>query len=468
MGAVLEKIIVGGLLLVLALSALAHGAVESWAIALVELSLLALMLGWGLHCVVQGRLKLVFPNLMGPLLGLLLLGLFASVAWQSKDGAQQSLSWDVEATRLATFTLGCLLIAFLLFANYLITAKRVLFVTNLLIVFGFALALFGLLQHFTWNGKFFWVREPLVLPASPFGPFVNHNHFAGYVEMLLPLPLAMVWMKSIRPEQRLLYVAMTILMGVAVFVSLSRGGMVSVVVSLIFVALAGTWAQRRALLKLGQRQGLIATKGEHRHLLMRFAMLGLLLTVMAAGIWWMAAEPMLDRMARTQLSGEAEAGRDTLQKSRGFIWLSTLKMIAAQPVLGVGFGAYETAYPQYSQHDSGVSPIAQAHNDYLQILADGGLVGGLLALWFIALLARAVWHGLQHQDTRLAALSLGAGGGLCALLVHSLFDFNLQLPSNALLFLWLAALVSGLGVPSPGSKPLTPVKRNQAGQGRAS
>jgi O-antigen ligase len=352
-----------------------------------------------------------------------------------------------------------MLIAFLLFANYLITAQRVLLVTNLLIVFGFALALFGLLQRFTWNGKFYWIREPLVPPLSPFGPFVNHNHFAGYVEMLLPLPLAMVWMKSIRPEQRLLYVAMTMLMGVAIFVSLSRGGMMSAVTSILFVALAGTWAQQRA----AQRRGFVATKGDRRHLLMRFATLGLLLIVMAVGVWWMAAEPMMERMARTQLSGEAEAGRDTLQKSRGFIWQGTLKMIAAQPVLGVGFGAYETAYPQYSQHDSGVFPIGQAHNDYLQILADCGVVGGLLALWFIALLARAVWHGLQHQDARLAALSLGAGGGLCALLIHSLFDFNLQLPSNALLFLWLAALVSVLGVPSPASKSLTPVKTGQVG-----
>jgi O-antigen ligase len=178
----------------------------------------------------------------------------------------------------------------------------------------------------------------------------------------------------------------------------------------------------------------------------------LLLAAIAGGVWWMAAEPVIERVARTQLSGDAEAGRDTLQKSRGYIWQSTLRMIAAQPVLGVGLGAYETAYPQYSQQDSSVYPVAQAHNDYLQIVADGGLVGGALALWFIVLLARAVGRGIRHQDVRLAALSLGAGGGLMALLVHSWFDFNLQLPSNALLFLWLSALVAVLGV-----KPHKPV-----------
>ncbi|NOT58997.1 MAG: hypothetical protein HOP19_02105, partial [Acidobacteria bacterium] len=196
--AALEKIIVWGSLLLITASALAHGAVESWSLALVELSILLLSLLWGVHCVVAGRVKLVLTNLLAPLSGLLLLGLLACVTWQGKDGVRQGLSWDAEATRLATFTLGCLLLAFMLFANYLITARRVLFVTQVLIAFGFALALFGLLQHFTWNGKFYWLREPLVPPVSPFGPFVNRNHFAGYVEMLLPLPLALVWMKAVR------------------------------------------------------------------------------------------------------------------------------------------------------------------------------------------------------------------------------------------------------------------------------
>ena len=204
MSAALEKIIVWGLLLLLVASALAHGAVESWALALVELSVIFLLCGWGLYCVAASRIKLVLPDLSWPLGGLLLMGLLTSLIWQGQDGTRQSLSWDAEATRMTTLTLGCLFIAFLLFANFLITARRVSFVAHLLIAFGFALALFGLLQRFTWNGKFFWLREPLVLPQSPFGPFVNHNHFAGYVEMLLPLPLAMVWMKSIRSEQRLL------------------------------------------------------------------------------------------------------------------------------------------------------------------------------------------------------------------------------------------------------------------------
>jgi O-antigen ligase len=247
-------------------------------------------------------------------------------------------------------------------------------------------------------------------------------------------------MKAVRRELHLVYLSVAALMGIAVFVSLSRGGMVSVLASLLFVFVAGAWAQRSSRRSDAESGGWLS----------KLATVALLLAAIGGGAWWMAAEPVIERVARTQLSGEAEAGRDTLQKSRGYIWQGTLRMIAAQPMLGVGLGAYETAYPQYSQQDSSVFPVAQAHNDYLQIVADCGGVGGGLALWFIVLLVRAVKRGLLHRDVRLAALSLGAGGGLTALLVHSLFDFNLQLPANALLFLWLSALVAVLGVAPTG------------------
>jgi O-antigen ligase len=443
MGAALEKIIVWGLLLLLMASTLAHGTVESWSLALLETGFVVLLLLWGLHCLVTGRVKLVLPALTWPLAGLVLLGLIGSLAWQGKAGTRQSLSWDVEATRLTTLTLIGLFIAFLLFANFLITSRRITLVTQVLLFFGCALALFGLLQYFTWNGKFYWLREPLVPPTDPFGPFVNHNHFAGYVEMLAPLPLAMVWMKSARREHRLLYLSAVVLMDVAVFVSLSRGGMISVLASTIFVLLVGSWMLKRRARQSGES---FDQPSGFKAWLSRVAAFVVLLGAIGFGVFWVAADPFMNRLARTQIGGEAEAGRDTIYKSRGFIWQGTLKLIADQPLLGVGLGAYGTAFTQYSVQDSSVFPIVQAHNDYLQILADGGLVGGALAVWFLLLLLRAIWRGVQQPDLRLAAWCLGAGGGLFALLVHSLFDFNLQLPSNALLFLLWAALVSVVGV----------------------
>ncbi len=87
-----------------------------------------------------------------------------------------------------------------------------------------------------------------------------------------------------------------------------------------------------------------------------------------------------------------------------------------------------------------------AHNDYLQILAEGGLVGGALTLWFIVLVLRSLMKALQSHDTQMLALALAGGTGIVGMLVHSVFDFNLQLPSHALLFLTLIAVVAQLGI----------------------
>jgi O-antigen ligase len=85
---------------------------------------------------------------------------------------------------------------------------------------------------------------------------------------------------------------------------------------------------------------------------------------------------------------------------------------------------------------------SQSHNDYLQILADAGILGAIIALLFIFLVARDTLRASRHHNPAMAATALGAASGLFALMVHSLFDFNLQIPSNALLFLVLTSVVS--------------------------
>jgi O-antigen ligase len=119
-------------------------------------------------------------------------------------------------------------------------------------------------------------------------------------------------------------------------------------------------------------------------------------------------------------------------------------MIRANPLLGVGLGAYDTAFSIYSQSDGSIR-VPQAHNDYLQVVADCGIVGGLIALWFIVLAFRAVARGAQSHDPIYSGLAIGTGAGLFGILVHSVFDFNLQLPSNALLFLLLSAVAVRVG-----------------------
>src|SRR5262249_56138449 len=98
-----------------------------------------------------------------------------------------------------------------------------------LIFFGLALAVFGLLQNFAWNGKFFWVIELRSQPPSPFGPFVNHNHFAGFLEMLAPIPVALILRRAIRGGLAFLFSFSAALVGLAGLMSLSRRRMIQLV-----------------------------------------------------------------------------------------------------------------------------------------------------------------------------------------------------------------------------------------------
>jgi O-antigen ligase len=161
---------------------------------------------------------------------------------------------------------------------------------------------------------------------------------------------------------------------------------------------------------------------------------------------WMGADPVIRRLERGELSTQGESNdprKETFFQSRGWIWRDTAAMVQANWATGVGLGAYQTAYPIYSKRD-GTIIVSQSHNDYLQVLADGGIVGAILALLFLILIFRDTARALRHRDPMKSGMALGCSGGVFALAVHSIFDFNLQLPSNALLFLVLTSVVSRL------------------------
>jgi O-antigen ligase len=275
--------------------------------------------------------------------------------------------------------------------------------------------------------------------TNPFGPFANHNHFAGYMELLIPIPIALIITRAVTTELRLLFGFAAIVMGLAVVLSLSRGGIISVGAGMLFLIVMSLWFRHP--------RGRTTTKGRLRPLASQLAIVIAIVAVITA-YFLDRADPVINRV--TQGSLPAQAHERDLYSSRGWVWRDTITMIRANPLLGVGLGAYETAFSIYTQSDGSLR-VPQAHNDYLQVVADCGVIGGLIALWFIVLVFRAVKRGLRSEDPLYAGLALGSGAGIFALLVHSVFDFNLQLPSNALLFCcsppWLCT--SG---PSPGSK----------------
>src|SRR5205823_976999 len=150
------------------------------------------------------------------------------------------LSIDVEATRYAVTVLFFLAFAFVAAANFLVTRERLLSLANVLTVFGAVLAAFALVQHFAWDGRFYWLRPT---SAAVFGPFVNRNHFAGYMAMLMPVPLALI-LHVVRGQARLLYGFAAALMGTAAIASSSRSGAISLAASMVFMTVLNRRSRR--------------------------------------------------------------------------------------------------------------------------------------------------------------------------------------------------------------------------------
>ena len=444
-------IITVGLLAAVLLTALAHGAVEPWSLMLFELIVLALMVLWAVKIVRDRRFRITIPRIVLPMAALVGIGLLQSIGLNG-GGYQRSLSLNVEATRRTVIVLTFLLISLVIAANFLANRRRLAMMAGFLATFGLVLAVFALVQNLTWNGKLYWIR-PNTVSVSPFGPFVNHNHFAGYMELLIPLPIGLIITGAVRRETRLLYGFAATAMGVALAASLSRGGIISLAAALSFLIAMSARLPKPAppvVRKPGHSAN--GTKRGLASLLYRFKRITgsasrtlIVLAIagaIALGLLWVGADPVVNRISRIT---EGESTNVTEQQAsltnRVTVWRDTLSMIRAHPLLGVGLGAYETAFPIYSRSDGSIR-VPQAHNDYLQALADCGAVGGLIALWFLALTFKAIWRGVRAPDPLISGLALGAGGSVVAILVHSLFDFNLQLPSTALLFLVLSAVLA--------------------------
>jgi O-antigen ligase len=476
----LGAVIATGLLAAVALTALAHGAVEPWSVMLFELVVLALIALWTIKVLRDRRLKLTIPQITLPVIALVIVGLLQSIASTGGGNERRSLSFDVESTRRTVIVLVFLLISFLIAANFLASRRRLKRLAGFMTLFGLLLAIFALAQHFTWNGKLYWLRENTV-SISPFGPFVNHNHFAGYMELLIPVPIALIITRAVRRETRLLYGFAAAAMGIALVASLSRGGMISLAASLIFLILMSARLPRpaeesdtpihgegtmiggqatalRGLDRIGVRASRILGS--------RILIVAMIAGAITAGLIWVGPEPVARRVAEPAAGDNAQRAHFS---NRAWVWRDTLSMIRANPMLGVGLGAFGTAFSIYTQSDGSIG-VPQAHNDYLQVVADCGVLGGLIALWFLVVTFRAIWRGVRSQDPLMAGLALGAGGGIFAILVHSLFDFNLQLPSTALLFLVLSAVVAHISAIAPEASQFRrqPVRQRPDGSSVAS
>jgi len=395
-----------GICILAAFAVLAHGAVEPWSEAVLEIGAAVLLLVWAWKALTVSELKLVWNPLLWPLLGF-----WVVAALQLAIG----ITPVPFLTRIELLKYSALVaLFFLCVQSYRTRAQWRNFVWFLLSL-GFAVSLFAILQHFTFNGKLYWVRE-LQYGGIPFGPYVNRNHFAGLMELLIPPGLAIQILGAERRDQLPLVTLFTLLPIGALFLSASRGGIIS------FVAEAG-------FLTI-----LIVARRREKKVLVAAA---LIITLAAILVSWLGIGAALDRFA-TYKKLETSEGR------RVEMLHDSLRIFQDHRVWGTGLGTLQEVFPFYETVYDGLI-VNHSHNDYAEALAETGAIGGLCGLVFLVLLFWMSWKILNvGGDPRNFAYHAGALVACLGLLVHAGVDFNFHIPSNALIFLLQSALATSV------------------------
>jgi O-antigen ligase len=435
----LDTFIFADLLTTAILSALAFGAVEPWSLAIFELNALVVVVVLALNFALDPRFDLRRLRLSLPVFVFLILGAIQAAQFGSPtvtnapEGFARTtaaLSLDPHATREAVVKLFALAVYFVAALHSLRDNRRRRISLLTLSVFGFAVSLFAIAQRLTYNGKMYWVR-PVSDYIAPYGPYGNYNHFAGMVELILPLALAYLLVARTGAEQRALWCLAVMIMAVATVFSLSRGGMLALGAQVAVLLLVSSFLRGR-----GDKVESRSAKTKRRALI-AFGIGGVIMLAL-----WIGYAPLTQRFG-TIGQGASEYSVVT----RLSYWRASWRMFLDHPILGVGLGAFPAIYPAYGQSSARYERLEQAHNDYLQLLTDSGIVGAMIGLWFlfeIIRIARLQWRGLERFRSRSRATALGGYVAVFGLLIHSFTDFNLQITANALLFLLDIALATSL------------------------
>ncbi len=307
-----------------------------------------------------------------------------------------------------------------------------------LVILGVVLAMIGIIQKPLFTGKIYGFWTPLAGPVlyspsgGPFGPFVNRNHFAGWMLMALPLAIGyfgamvargmrgakpgwrerMVWFSSRDANQAVLVGFAIFVMGLSLVMTLSRSGITCFMIAL---AISGVAVVRH---QVGRST---------RAFVVSYLVFVAILTVSWAGVDAIAA--------RFQ-------GGDWTLEGRLFAWKDALRIFRAFPWTGTGLNTYGTATLFYQTFQTETVHFAEAHNDYLQYLAEGGVLLVIPTVILIGLFVREVRHRFREglDDSTGYWLRLGAVTGLIAIALQEIVEFSLQMPGTAALFTLLCGI----------------------------
>jgi O-antigen ligase len=444
---VLATIIFASLLALLVITAIPYGTAEAWWKAFFVCAAFGLGILWLIEGYLSNGWITVGSSIALPVAALVLFSFLQTISLgNGKISGIATPTWhtisvDPYETRFFAVQLAALVLCGLLLFRYLSTARRLRIVMNLIIAVACASAIFGIVRQTTQHTLGFGL--PLLQLEQGYGQFINKNHFAFLMEMALGLTLGLVLGGGVKREQVLIYLAALLPVWTALVLCRSRGGVIAMLLEVGVAAflLTGFLQSSRSQSEPGASESTSKLRAMLTSAPLRMGLFIILVCGVVFGTLYLGGERLASSIesTRVEISGDTSELRQRV--SRNETWAMTLKMFAAHPVLGVGMGAYWAAVPAY--HDaSGTLTPQEAHNDYLELLASGGLVGFAIGVWFLIAVVKKAKTNLGSRHRLRRAACLGASIGIAGVAVHSLVDFGLHMIVNALVFTTLIVIAT--------------------------
>lgn len=410
-----------GICILTAFAVLAFGTVEVWSETILEIGAAWLLLWWISLIAVRREKEIHWPAIAWPILAFVVLSALQLVL----GGTAYSF-----LTRVALMKfLACAIVFFLAVQSFR-TRHDLRGLAWFLMGFGFVVAVFGIIQNYTSQNVLYWYR-PLTGGGTPFGPYVNRNDFAGFIELIAPVGMCLLVFRGIRREQQIFVGVLTLVPITALALTASRGGIVSLVCEILLIILVATFARA------------------HRRRFQTLAASLFLIIALGAGAW-LGAGKILGRFRSSQLHEISGDRRTTMLEGAWHIF-------RAHPFAGTGLGTLVSVYPRYETFYDGLV-VNHVHNDYVELLAETGILGGIFGLVFLIMLFQAARSRLSEEQSPFSQAIHVAGTVSCfGLLVHGLVDFNFHIPANGLLFLLQVSVVL-----SPTFRRRSPSARSSA------
>lgn len=391
----------------------AFGAVQAWAWAsLAVLAVLSLFL-WAIGWAQQGVLKLTWSPLYWLAVAFLLLASIQLLA---------GFTFDRMGTRDSLLKLATDLIFFFLagqlFSPRVENNQGVLRLGWAVTVLALVMSIFAILQFLSSGALIYWAVK---VESLPFGPYVNHNHYGGLMEMLIPICIACFLSLSAHDLLRVMLEILVLFPLASLLLAGSRGALVALLAEVLILG----WILIRR------------SPANTRRSLSALALLVIIPAVLV--FWWIDSGEVTKRFSSIiPLNHTQEAPMG----ARLVVARDSLRLVRAHPWLGTGLGSFEVAFPRYQSSPTDLV-WDHAHNDYVEALAETGLIGGLLVISALVLFFRLAFRRLgERLRHRAEWIQIGAAIGCCGLLVHSFVDFNLHIPANAAWFFVLAGIAT--------------------------